>query len=162
MTAVNILEANWISIQEIFELVSRVLTRMFVRLWLKKKAEVPKDDLKKLAKAFDTTEDPILLLKGLSLKRGAEGAIALSYAHGADVDWEKVSSPHGRTRAELKAFFEKAKKLVPALASIISPLAASATSTAPPPVAEEPAPPSTVGEEFTMPSSATEQNAEVA
>jgi hypothetical protein len=135
---------------------------MFVGLWPKKKAEVPKDDLKKLAKAFDTTEDPILQLKGLSLKRGAEGAIALSYAHGADFDWEKVSSPHGRTRAELKAFFEKAKKLALALASIISPLAASATSTAPPLAAKEPAPPSTVGEEFTMPSAATEQNTEVA
>jgi hypothetical protein len=162
MTAVNLLEANWISIQEIFELVSHILTRMFVGLWPKKKAEVPKDDLKKLAKAFDTTDDPILQLKGLSLKRGAEGAIALSFADGADVDWEKVSSPHGRTRAELKAFFEKAKKLAPALASIISPSAASATSTVPTPVAEEPAPPSTVGDEFTMPSSATEQNAEVA
>jgi hypothetical protein len=162
MTAVNLLKANWISIQEIFELVSRVLTRMFVGLRPKKKAEVLKDDLKKLAKAFDTTEDPILQLKGLSLKRGAEGAIALSYAHGEDIDWEKVSSPHGRTRAELKAFFEKVKKLVPALASIISPSAASTTSTAPPPAAEEPAPPSTVGEEFTMPSSASEQNAEVA
>jgi hypothetical protein len=126
------------------------------------KAEVPKDDLKKLAKAFDTTEDPILQLKGLSLKRGTEGAIALSYAHGADVDWEKVSSPHGRTRSELKAFFEKAKKLAPALASIISPSAASATSTAPTPAMEEHAPPSTVGDEFTMSSSATEQNVEVA
>jgi hypothetical protein len=162
MTVVNLLEANWISIQEIFELVSRVLTRMFIELWPKKKAEAPKDDLKKLARAFDMTEDPILQLKGLSLKHGAEGAIALSYAHGADFDWEKVSSPHGCTRAELKAFFEKAKKLVPALASIISPLAASATSTAPPPAMEEPAPPSIVGEEFIMPSSATEQNAEVA
>jgi hypothetical protein len=60
ITAVNLLKANWISIQEIFELVSHVLTRMFVGLWPKKKAEVPKDDLKKLAKAFDTTEDPIL------------------------------------------------------------------------------------------------------
>jgi hypothetical protein len=135
---------------------------MFVGLWPKKKAEIPKDDLKRLAKAFDMTEDPILQLKGLSLKPGAEGAIALSYAHGADFDWEKVSSPHGRTHAELKAFFEKAKKLAPALASIISPLAASATSTAPPPATEEPAPPSTVGEEFIMPSSATKQNAEVA
>jgi hypothetical protein len=154
MTVVNLLEANWISIQEIFELVSRILTRMFVGLWPKKKVEVPKDDLRKLAKVFDTTEDPILQLKGLSLKRGAEGAIALSYAHGADFDWEKVSSPHGRTRSELKAFFERAKKLAPALASIISPLAASATSTPPPPATEEPAPPSTVGEEFTMPSSA--------
>jgi hypothetical protein len=42
--------------------------------------------VKKLAKAFNTTEDPILQLKGLSLKRGAEGAIALSYAHGRDFD----------------------------------------------------------------------------
>jgi hypothetical protein len=96
------------------------------------------------------------------LSHGAEGAIALSYAHGADFDWDRVSSPHGRTHAELKAFFKKAKKLVPALVAIISPSAAFATSTVPPPAAEEPAPPSTVGEEFIMPSSATEQNAEVA
>jgi hypothetical protein len=162
MTTVNLLEANWISIQEIFELVSHSLTRMFVGLWPKKKAEVLKDDLKKLAKTFDTTEDPILQLKGLSLKHGAEGAIALSYAHGADIDWEKVSSPHGRTRSELKAFFKKAKKLAPTLVSIISPSAASTTSTAPTPATEEPAPPSTIGDEFTMPSSATEQNVEVA
>jgi hypothetical protein len=87
MAAVNLLEANWISVQEIFELVSRVLTRMFVGLWPKQKAEVSINDLKKLAEAFDITDDPILQLKGLSLKRGAEGAIALSYAHGADFDW---------------------------------------------------------------------------
>jgi hypothetical protein len=86
LTAVNLLEANWISIQETFELVSRILSRLFIGLWLKKKAEVPKDNLKKLAKAFDTIEDPTLQLKGLSLKRGAEGAIALSFAHGADFD----------------------------------------------------------------------------
>jgi hypothetical protein len=135
---------------------------MFVGLWPKKKAEVLKDDLKKLAKAFGTTEDPILQLKGLSLKRGAEGAIALSYAHGADVDWEKVSSPYSRTHSELKAFFEKAKKLALALVLIISPSAASMTSTAPTPATEEPAPPSTIGVEFTMPSFTTEQNAEVA
>jgi hypothetical protein len=47
---------------------------------------VPDNDLKKLAKAFDTTDDPILLMKGLSLKRGAEGAITLSYAHGKEVN----------------------------------------------------------------------------
>jgi hypothetical protein len=101
MTTVNLLEANWISIQEIFELVSRVLTRMFVGLWPKQKAEVPSNDLKKLAEAFDTTEDPVLQLKGLSLKRGAEGAIALSYAHGADFDWEKVR-PSSRRRRSLR------------------------------------------------------------
>jgi hypothetical protein len=165
MTAVNLLKANWISIQEIFELVSCVLTRMFVGLWPKQKVDVPKDDVKKLAKAFDTTDDPILQLKGLSLKRGAEGAIALSYAHGGDFDWEKVSSPHGRPCSELKAFFEKAKKFVPAIVSIISPSAASAASVAPPsltPATADSAPPSTSGAEGAAPSSATEQNAEVA
>jgi hypothetical protein len=64
MTVVNLLEANWISIQEIFELVSRVLTRMFIGLWPKQKEVVSKDDVKNLAKAFDTTDDPILQLKG--------------------------------------------------------------------------------------------------
>jgi hypothetical protein len=165
MGAVNLLEANWISVQEIFELVNRVLTRMFVGLWPKQKAEVPNSDLKKLAEAFDTTDDPVLQLKGLSLKRGAEGAIALSYAHGADFDWEKVGSPHGRTRSELKAFFEKAKKFAPAIVSIISPSAASAASfmpTSSTPTMADSAPPSTAGADFAMPSSATEQNAEVA
>jgi hypothetical protein len=162
MTAVNLLEANWISIQEIFELVSRVLTRMFVRLWPKQKAEVLNNDLKKLAEAFDTTDDPVLQLKGLSLKQGAEGAITLSCAHGADFDWEKVGSPHGRTRSELKAFFEKAKKFAPAIVLIISPSAASLTPTSSTPVMADSAPPSTAGADFAMPSSATEHNAEVA
>jgi hypothetical protein len=147
MTAINLLEAHWISTQEIFELVSHVLSRLFVGLWPKKKAEVLKDNLENLAKSFDTIEDPTLQLKGLSLKRGAEGANALSFAHGADFDWEKVSSPHGRTRDVMKVFFEKAKKLAPALAAIISPSAASATSTTLAPTMEEPAPPSTSGDE---------------
>jgi hypothetical protein len=165
MAAVNLLEENWISIQEIFELVSHVLTRMFIGLWPKQKEVVPKDDVKKLTKAFDTTDDPILQLKGLSLKRGAEGAIALSYAHGGDFNWEKVSSPHGRTRSELKAFFEKAKKFVPAIVSIISPSAASAAFIATPsstPAMADSVPPSTFGAEGATPSTATKQNAEVA
>jgi hypothetical protein len=33
---------------------------MFVRLWPKQKAEVPDDDLKKLAQSFNTTDEPIL------------------------------------------------------------------------------------------------------
>jgi hypothetical protein len=73
LAAVNLLELNWISIQEIFELVNRVLTQIFVGLWPKQKADVPDADLKKLAKAFDTPKDPILLMKGRSVKRGAEG-----------------------------------------------------------------------------------------
>jgi hypothetical protein len=64
---------------------SRVLTRIFVGLWPKQKADVPTADLKKLAAAFDTPEDPILLMKSRSVKRGAEGAIALTYAHGEEV-----------------------------------------------------------------------------
>jgi hypothetical protein len=59
---------------------------LFIGLWPKKKAEVPKDNLENLAKSFDTIEDPTLQLKGLSLKRGAEGAIALSFAHGTNFD----------------------------------------------------------------------------
>jgi hypothetical protein len=62
MAAVNLLEANWISIQEIFELASCVLAQIFVRLWPKQRAEVPDTDLKKLAKAFDTPNNPILLM----------------------------------------------------------------------------------------------------
>jgi hypothetical protein len=68
MAAVNLLESNWISIQEIFELASRVLTCIFVRLWPKQKADVPTADLKKLASAFDTPEDPILLMNSHSVK----------------------------------------------------------------------------------------------
>jgi hypothetical protein len=165
MAAVNLLKANWISIQDIFELVNCILMRMFIGLWPKQKADVLNNDLKKLAEAFDTTDDPVLQLKGLSLKRGAEGAITLSYAHGANFDWEKVSSPHGRTRSELKAFFEKAKKFAPAIVSIISPLAASAASFTPTtstPVMADPVPPSTAGATSAMPSSAAEQDAEVA
>jgi hypothetical protein len=66
LAVVSLLEANWISVQEIFELVSHALTRIFVGLCPKRKAEVP--DLKKLAKAFDTPDDPILVMKGLFLK----------------------------------------------------------------------------------------------
>jgi hypothetical protein len=165
MAAVSLLEANWISVQEIFELVNRVLTRIFVGLWPKQKAEVPNNDVKKLAQAFNTTEDPILQIKGLSLKRGAEGAIAFSYAHGAEFDWEKVGSSHGRTRSELKAFFEKAKKFVPAIVAMISPSATSAAFSAPAssiPATNESTPPPTTGAASAMPSSATEQDAEVA
>jgi hypothetical protein len=162
MTAVNLLEENWISIQETFELVSRILSRLFIGLWPKRRAAVPKENLSDLAKSFDTTEDPTLQLKGLSIKRGAEGAIALSLAHGTNFNWERVSSPHGHTRDEMKAFFEKAKKLAPVLLTTISPSATSAVPVAPSPATEGPVPPSTSGEEVAMPSSATKHNAEVA
>jgi len=59
LAAVSLLEANWISIQEILELVNRVLTQIFVGLWPKQKANVL--DLKNLANAFDTSDDPYFL-----------------------------------------------------------------------------------------------------
>jgi hypothetical protein len=67
LAAVNLLKSNWISIQEVFELASRVLTRIFVGLWPKQKADVPAADLNKLATTFVTPEDPILLMKSRSV-----------------------------------------------------------------------------------------------
>jgi hypothetical protein len=92
MAAVYLLESNWKLVQEFLQLTRRVLKRMFVGLWLKKRAEMPTDDLKKLVEAFDTVEDPVLTMKSRSVKRGVEGAIALAQSHGEEVDWEKVSS----------------------------------------------------------------------
>jgi hypothetical protein len=143
-------------------LVNRILTRIFVGLWPKQKVEVLNDDVKKLAQAFNTTKDPILQMKGLSLKRGAEGAIAFSYAHGVELDSEKIGSSHGRTRLELKAFFEKAKKFAPAIVAMISPSAASPAPAPLIPATNESARPPTTGATAAAPSSATERDAEVA
>jgi hypothetical protein len=160
MATVNLLEANRISIEEIFELASRMLTRNFIGLWPKQKAEVPDGDLKKLAKAFDTPDDPILLMKGRSVKRGVEGAITLTYAHGEEVNWEKASSSHGRPLSELRVFFEKAKKCAPGIVSIISPSAASMTSAMP--VSSTPATSGSMPPPNAGATSATEHDAEVA
>jgi hypothetical protein len=92
---------------------------------------MPDNDLKKLAKAFDTPDDPILHMKGRSVKQGAEGAIALTYAHGEEVSWEKVRSSCGGPLLELQVFFEKVKKYAPGIVSKISPLATSSTSAMP-------------------------------
>jgi hypothetical protein len=165
MAAVSLVEANWISVREIFELVNRVLTRIFIGLWPKQKAEVPDNDVKKLAQAFDTIDDPILHMKGLSLKRGAKGAIALSYAHGEEIDWEKVSSSHGRPCSELKAFFEKAKRFARGIVAMISPSAASAASSTPislTPATSGSVPPLNAGAASAMPTSAADREAEVA
>jgi hypothetical protein len=164
VAVVSLLEANWISIQEIFELASRALTWIFVRLWPKQRAELPETDLKKLAKAFDTLNDPILLMKGRSMKRGAEGAIALAYAHGKEVDWEKVSSSRGRPLSELRVFFEKANKYVRGIVSIISPSLASSTSmpASSTLASSAPMPPPKAAATSATPTSATEHDVEVA
>jgi hypothetical protein len=164
MATVNSLELKWISVQEVLELTRRMLTLIFVGLWPKKRADMPADDLKKLAAAFNTVKDPILLMKSYSVKRGAEGAIALAYSHGEEVDWEKVSSCRGRPLSELLGFFEKAKKYAPGIVSIITPSAASLTST---PASSTPAtsalmPPPSAGATSSAPTSTTEPAAEVA
>jgi hypothetical protein len=164
MAAVNLLELHWISVQEVLELTRRVLTRIFVGLWPKKKADMPRDDLKKLAAVFDTAEDPILSMKSRSMKRGAKGAIVLAYSHSEEVNWEKVSSSRGRPLSKLMGFFEKAKKYALGIVSIITPSAASSSST---PASLTPAtsasmPPPNVGATSSVPTSATEPDAEVA
>jgi hypothetical protein len=164
MAAVNLLELHWISVQKVLKVTHRMLTRFFVRLWPKKKADMPATDLKKLAAIFDTAEDPILSMKSRSVKRGAEGAIALAYSHGGEVDWEKVSSSRGRPLSELLGFFEKAKKYAPGIVSIITPSTASSTST---PIPSTPAtsgsmPPPNAGATSSAPTSTTDPDDEVA
>jgi hypothetical protein len=140
-----------------------MLTRIFVGLWLKKRADMPADDLKKLAAAFDTAEDPILLMKCRSVKRGTEGAIALAYSHGEEVDWEKVSSSRGRALSELLGFFEKANKYAPGIVSVITPSVASSASTSASstPATSASMPPPNAGATSFAPTSTTEPDAEV-
>jgi hypothetical protein len=164
MAAVDLLESNWKLIQEILQLTCRVLLRMFVRLWPKKRVEMLTDDLKKLGEAFDTVEDPFLTMKSRSVKRGVEGANALAQSHGEEVNWEKVSSSHARPLSELLGYFEKAKKYVPGIVLIITPSVASSTSTptSSTPAASASMPPPSAGADSSAPSTATEPAAEVA
>jgi hypothetical protein len=141
-----------------------MLTWMFVGLWPKKRVEMLTDDLKKLVEAFDTVEDPVLMMKSRSVKRGVEGAIALAQSHGEEVDWEKVSSSGARPLSELLGFFEKAKKYAPGIVLIITPSAASSTST---PISLTPAasasmPLPSAGADSSAPSTAMEPATEVA
>jgi hypothetical protein len=164
MAVVNLLELHWISVQEVLKLTRRVQTRIFVRLWPKKKDDMPAVDLKKLAAVFDTAKDPILSMKSRSVKRGIEGAIALAYSHGEEVNWEKVSSSRGRPLLELLGFFEKAKKYAPGIVSIITPSVASSTSTlaSSTPATSGSMPPPNAGATSSAPTSTTEPDAEVA
>jgi hypothetical protein len=120
-----------------------------------------KGNLAELAKSFDTTEDPILQFKGLSIKRGVEGAIALSLAHGTDFDWEKANSPHGRSRNEMKVVIEKAKKFAPALSKTISPSATSTVPASPSPAVKDAVPPSTSSQGTDAPPPTVEPDTEV-
>jgi hypothetical protein len=164
MAVVDLLESNWKLVQEFLQLTRCLLTRMYIGLWPKKRVEMPTDDLKKLAKAFDTIEDPVLTMKSRSVKRGVEGAIVLAQSHGEEVDWEKVSSYGAHPLLELLGFFEKAKKYAPGIVSIITPSVASSTST---PISSTPAasvsmPPPSAGADSSAPSTTMKPDSEVA
>jgi hypothetical protein len=94
---------------------------MFVRLFPKKKDDMPTGNLRKLVKAFDTIEDPVLVMKITLVKRCVEEAIALVQLHGEEVDWEKVGSSYACPLTEMKEFFKKAKEYAPKLVSLILP-----------------------------------------
>jgi hypothetical protein len=51
---------------------------MFVRLFPEKKDELPAGNLQKLVEAFDTIEDPVLVMKLTSVKRDVKWTIALT------------------------------------------------------------------------------------
>jgi hypothetical protein len=119
---------------------------------------MPADDLKKLDATFDTVKDPILSMKTRLVKRGTEGAIALAYSHGEEVDWEKVSSSCGRPLSELLGFFEKAKKYAPA-PSVASLSSTPASST---PATSASMPPPSAGATSSAPTAVTEPATEVA
>jgi hypothetical protein len=110
LAEVDLLDSNWKLVQEVLQLTRRVLMRMFVGLWLKKKEEMSVDNLKNLVAAFDTLEDPVLAMKCRSVKWGVEWAIALAQSHGEEVDWEKISSSRARPLSELLGFFKMAKE----------------------------------------------------
>jgi hypothetical protein len=133
-----------------------MLTCIFVVLWPKKKEEMSVDNIRKLLKAFDTPEDPMLAMKRRSVKQGVDGAIALAQSQGEEVDWGKIGSSRACPLSEMLKFFEKAKEYAPRIVSLITP---SATCSTPTPSSSTP-PPSAVVDSST-PSIATEPAAEV-
>jgi hypothetical protein len=69
-----------------------------------------------LVEAFDTPEDPTLLLKRSLTKRGAEATIALAMSHDKNIDWAKVISSlaqdDGGKALEMKGFLQKRKSIL--------------------------------------------------
>jgi hypothetical protein len=103
---------------------------MFVGFWPKKKDEMPADNLRKLARAFDTIEDLVHAMMRMLVKQGVEGAISLAQSHGEEVDWEKVDASYAVPLVEMTEFFKKAKEYMPKLVSLILfPAASSTTAT---------------------------------
>jgi hypothetical protein len=86
LDTVGVLESNWRNVRNMLQRTRHVLPHLFVGLFLKKKKDMPIGNLRKLVKAFDTLEDPVLQLKLSSVRRGVEGMIALTQSHGEDAD----------------------------------------------------------------------------
>jgi hypothetical protein len=118
LAVVDLLESNWKLVQDVLQLTRRVLMHIFVGLWPKKKEEMPVDNLRKVAEAFDTLEYPILTMQRTSVKRGVEGVIALAQSHGEEVDWEKISSSRARPLSKVLGFFKKVKEYAPSIVSL--------------------------------------------
>jgi hypothetical protein len=114
------------------------LTWLFFEFFLKKKGDPQITNLKRLVDAFDTVEDPTLQLKRLSVKRGAEGTMALLLSHGRQVDWAKVSSLESCSPSELKKFFVEAKKYSKKIVDFILPALTLSSTT---PISDAPPPP---------------------
>jgi hypothetical protein len=158
MAAADLLESNWRLVQNVLQLTQHVLIQLFVGFWPKKREDLPGDNLRKLLKAFDAVEDPVLALKRTLVKHGVEGAIALAQSHGEEVDWDKIGSSPARPLLEMLGFFKYAKKYAPNIVSLITPSVTSSTFM---PSSSTP-PPSAAAAELSAPSTATESAAEVA
>jgi hypothetical protein len=76
LDTVDVLESNWKNVRHVLQRARHMLPRLFVRLFPKKKGEMPVGNLRRLVEAFDTLEDHVLQLKLSSVKRGVEGMIS--------------------------------------------------------------------------------------
>jgi hypothetical protein len=144
LDAEGFLESNCRNARYVLQRTRHMLTRFFFEFYLKKKNDVLTTILKRLVDAFDTTKDPMLQLKRLSVKRGAEGTVALSLSHGEQVDWSKVSSSQACDPSEMKKFFAEAKKYSQKLVELILPVSTSSSDA--PSSSAPPAPDSTSSE----------------
>jgi hypothetical protein len=70
-----VLESNWRLVRDIIQRTCHVLPHLFIGLFPRKKDELPFGNLGKLVKAFDTVEDPVLVMKLSLVKQGVEGTI---------------------------------------------------------------------------------------
>jgi hypothetical protein len=110
---VELLESNCKNARMVLQNTRHALTRLFGIFFPKKNDELPQNS-RKLVEAFNTPEDPTLLLKRSSTRRGTEATIALAMSHGEVVDWTKVRSSLAQDESSkpvgMKGFFAEAKK----------------------------------------------------